>query len=66
MSDATDAPSEPTYKVICMSLYTDDLARLDAIVEELKKRGVRKVSRSSVIRDALDRFDTRKVGRSLR
>ena len=34
-------PNEkPThYKVICISMYTDDLKRLDGMVESLKARG---------------------------
>ena len=43
------------YDVICISLYTEDLERLDAMVAELKKKGHRKVSRSALIRFALDR-----------
>jgi len=33
-------PSKPThYKVICISMYTKDLDRLDELVEQLKGRG---------------------------
>ena len=42
------------YKVICISLYNEDLRRLDEKVEQLKKRGVRRASRSALIRHALD------------
>ena len=45
------------YKVICISLYDEDLARLDAKVAELKKSGHRKMSRSALIRFALDHVD---------
>jgi hypothetical protein len=45
------------YEVICISLYKDDLARLDAAVERLKKKGHRKMSRSALIRYALDTMD---------
>lgn len=46
---------KPThYKVICISLYTDDLQRLDAMVEELKNAGAYKANRSQLIRLALD------------
>jgi len=45
------------YKVICISLYNEDLARLDAKVEELKQAGHRKMSRSALIRFALDHVD---------
>lgn len=54
------------YKVISLTLYTEDLVRLDGIVAELRRGGVRGVSRSSVIREAIERFDTKCVGRVLR
>lgn len=46
-----------SYKVICISLYKEDLARLDAMVKQLKKSGHRKMSRSALIRYALDTAD---------
>jgi len=46
------------YEVICISLYKDDLARLDAAVKRLKAQGHRKMSRSALIRYALDTMDT--------
>jgi hypothetical protein len=46
------------YEVICISLYTEDLARLDKMVAKLKKRGHRRISRSALIRFALDQIDT--------
>ena len=45
------------YEVICISLYKDDLARLDAAVKHLKANGHRKMSRSALIRYALDTMD---------
>jgi len=57
---------KPThYKVICISMYTKDLERLDALVEELKGRGVTKASRSALIRAALDQVDLDKVPRGM-
>ena len=53
------------YKVICISLYTKDLDRLDALVDELKERGVTKANRSALIRVALDQLDLDKVPRGL-
>jgi len=45
---------KPThYKVICISMYTDDLERLDEMVETLKARGLTKANRSALIRYAL-------------
>lgn len=46
-----------SYKVICISLYKEDLARLDEMVRELKSKGHRKMSRSALIRYALDTAD---------
>ena len=45
------------YEVICISLYNEDLARLDAKVQRLKDQGHRKMSRSALIRYALDTVD---------
>ena len=52
------------YEVICISLYTEDLARLDAKVADLKVRGHRKMNRSSLIRFALDQVDASKLPRA--
>jgi hypothetical protein len=53
------------YKVICISLYTKDLARLDGLVDELKARGITKANRSALIRVALDQLDLDKVPRGM-
>lgn len=51
-------PEKPQhYKVICISMYNEDLSRLDAKVDELRKAGFRKVNRSALIRLALERLD---------
>jgi hypothetical protein len=56
---------KPThYKVICISMYTKDLDRLDELVTELKARGNTKASRSALIRAALEQVDLDKVPRS--
>lgn len=52
------------YDVICISLYKEDLARLDAMVDKLKKRGHRRVSRSALIRFALDQVDPKDFPRA--
>ena len=58
--------AKPThYKVICISMYTKDLARLDELVEELKGRGITKANRSALIRVALEQLDLDKVPRGL-
>src|SRR3954452_9961437 len=53
------------YKVICISMYTTDLAELDAMVEKLKARGLTKANRSALIRFALAQVDVDKVPRGL-
>ena len=61
-----EAKPRPThYKVICISMYTDDLGRLDSMVDELKARGVTKASRSALIRAALDQVDLEKIPRGM-
>ncbi|MCB9598521.1 MAG: hypothetical protein H6719_37750 [Sandaracinaceae bacterium] len=45
------------YEVICISLYKEDLRRLDEKVKLLKSNGHRKMSRSALIRYALDTAD---------
>ena len=45
---------KPThYKVICISMYTQDIQELDAKVNELKRRGWTKANKSQLIRLAL-------------
>jgi hypothetical protein len=60
------AEERPThYKVICISMYTEDLARLDEMVAGLKARGLTKANRSALIRYALAQVDLDKVPRGL-
>lgn len=61
------APQEKPahYKVICISMYTKDLERLDQLVGDLKARGVTKANRSALIRVALDQVDLDKVPRGM-
>ena len=55
---ALEEKAKPThYKVICISMYTKDLGRLDELVEELKVRGITKANRSALIRVALEQLD---------
>ena len=57
---------KPThYKVICISLYNDDLKRLDDMVDALKSRGMTKANRSALIRYALGEVDLESVPRGL-
>ena len=53
------------YKVICISMYTEDLKRLDAMVEALKARGLTKANRSALIRYALGEVDLDRVPKGL-
>jgi hypothetical protein len=59
------APRPEHYKVICISLYNEDLGRLDQMVEELKARGLTKANRSALIRYALEQVDLSKVPRGI-
>ncbi|MGB5809773.1 MAG: hypothetical protein WBG86_04530 [Polyangiales bacterium] len=52
------------YDVICISLYKEDLARLDTMVAKLKKAGHRRISRSALIRFALDQVDPKDFPRA--
>lgn len=60
-----EKPKPTHYKVICISMYTRDLERLDELVDELKRRGITKANRSALIRVALDQLDLDKVPRGL-
>ena len=58
------AKPRPThYKVICISLYNEDIDRLEGLVRELKRRGHSKANKSQVIREALLQIDLDKVPR---
>lgn len=58
-------PKPAHYKVVCISMYTRDLDRLDALVDELKARGMTKANRSALIRVALEQIDLDKVPRGI-
>ncbi len=62
---AERAPKPVHYKVICISMYTEDLDRLDEMVEKLKGRGLTKANRSALIRYALSQVDLDRVPRGL-
>ncbi len=57
------APTAQHYKIVCISLYLEDITKLDRKVAELKKRGHGRANRSSLIRAALDQVDLTKVPR---
>ena len=53
---------KPThYKIVCISLYNEDIERLGELVKELKRRGHTKANKSQVIRAALDQIDLGKI-----
>jgi hypothetical protein len=58
---AGKAPRPTHYKVICISMYTQDLEDLDAKVAELKRRGWTKANKSQLIRLALSQIDIDKL-----
>jgi hypothetical protein len=63
---ALSLSARPThYKVICISMYNDDLSKLDAMVDALKARGLTKANRSALIRHALAQVELDKVPRGL-
>jgi len=41
------------FKLVCISLYHEDIARLEALVGELKRRGHTRANKSEVVRLAL-------------
>ncbi len=53
------APAEKPqhYKIISISLYTEDIERLDTMVKELKARGHHRANKSQLIRQALMQLD---------
>lgn len=50
-------PKADHYEIICISMYNEDLARLDKKVADLKAKGHRRMTRSALIRWALDQID---------
>lgn len=50
-------PKPTHYKVVSISLYTEDQERLAGLVAELKKRGYSRANKSLVVREALRQID---------
>lgn len=64
--NAEAGAEKPThYKVICISMYTEDLKRLDNMVDSLKARGLTKANRSALIRYALGAVNLETVPKGL-
>lgn len=62
---APAAKPKPThYKIISISLYQEDIERLEAMVAELKRRGHTKANKSQLIRFALDTVDLDRLPKS--
>lgn len=52
-----ERPKPAHYKIVCISLYNEDIAHLEAMVAELKRRGHTKANKSELIRFALAQVD---------
>ena len=51
-------PEKPQhYKIVSISLYRDDIKRLEELVAELKRRGYSRANKSLIIRQALSQLD---------
>ncbi len=50
-------PKPTHYKIVSISLYNEDIERLEQMVAELKRRGFTKANKSQLIRYALDTVD---------
>ena len=53
------APSH--YKIVSISLYNEDIAKIDELVQQLKDDGHTKANRSALIRFAIDNVDVSKM-----
>jgi hypothetical protein len=49
-------PKADHYEIVCISMYVEDLKRLDDKVTALKQGGHRRMTRSALIRYALDKL----------
>ncbi len=54
---AKQLPKPEHYKVVSISLYVEDIERLNRMVNELKRRGHYKANKSQLIRHALAQLD---------
>lgn len=55
------APKPQHYRIMSISMYTDDIERLEQMVAELKRRGHYKANKSQLIRHALSRVNLDEV-----
>ena len=49
------------YKIVSISLYMEDIERLNTMVDELKRRGHFKANKSMLIRHALEQIDLDRI-----
>ena len=56
---ATERPTH--YKVMSISMYTEDIERLNRLVKELKTLGHSRANKSMIIREALRQLDLNRV-----
>lgn len=62
ITEAPKAKEKPThYKVVCISLYNEDIENLERMVADLKSRGHTKANKSQLIRAALAQVDLAKI-----
>ena len=62
LAATTPRTSRPDhYRIVSISLYTEDIERLNRMVTQLKRRGHHKVNKSQLIRYALARLDLREI-----
>ncbi len=59
--DRKPLPEGQTYRLVTFSFYEEDVTRLDALLEQARKRGHKKVSRSQIVRLALRQVDLEKL-----
>lgn len=58
-------PKPKHYKIVSISLYNEDIERLNDMVRELKRRGHYKANKSQLIRYALARLDLNEIPRDV-
>lgn len=60
-SDVNTEAAEPRFLTLCISTYPEDLAVMDAMVDQCKRAGLTRMSRSQLLRIALKRLDLEQV-----
>ena len=58
---APDGKAPRPFRMVCISIYEEDLQALDALVVSLKGAGLTQMSRSWLIREAVARLDVNEV-----